>query len=52
MPNSTDEMKKSATPFGVTLSKMTATDIAVLAIISGIDPGKLFDSISKNLASI
>lgn len=52
MQTSTDEKKKSATSLEVTLSKLTATEIAGLSIASGVAPGELFDSISKHLTRI
>lgn len=50
--NMSIEKKKNATPLGVTLSQLSATDIAALSIASGVNPGELFDSISKYFASI
>lgn len=44
--------KESATPLEATLSKLTATEIAALAIVSGVDAGELFDSISKNFTGV
>lgn len=52
MPQSADEKAKSATPLGVTLSKMTATEIAALSIATGVSPGELFDSVAKHFASV
>ena len=44
--------QESATALAVTLSKLTATEIAALAIVGGVDAGELFDSISKNFTGV
>lgn len=43
MPQSIDDKKKSATPLGVTLSKMTATDVYLICAAANIDPGLLIE---------
>lgn len=53
MPQSIDHNnEKSATLLQVTLSKMTATDIAAISLVTGLCPIELFDSISKHFARV
>lgn len=52
MQQSADSEKSVTTLLEVTLSGMTATEIAALSIARGVDPGELFDSISKHFAGV
>ncbi len=53
MPKSIDQTnEKSATVFTMTLSRLTATDVAALSLVTGLCPGELFDSLSKHFARI
>ncbi|MBB5513424.1 hypothetical protein HD598_002111 [Neomicrococcus aestuarii] len=49
---STTPNEESATSLEVTLSKLTATDVAAISLATGVCPSELFNSISQHFARI
>lgn len=52
MPQSTDQSKKSATPAGVTLSRMTATDIVMAGLATNVAPSEVLSSLIQDSAGV